>query len=179
MTDTPDENYGSRTYVSIPTQIEAVQWTGENAKELEEFCGVRELEEGETQPIFSNDPIRGHLYVAANGAWLDLEIGEWILKDELGFYPCKDKVFRKKYIGAFDQEIKFHSDVLAERQRQVVKGYSVLHDAPKGIGRLIRMSYDFGVQGEHVKATAMAMAALSVITAVVKASEGQAKEVKI
>ena len=37
------------------------------------------------------------IWVAANNAWLALEEGEWVLQDELGFYPCKDVVFRKKY----------------------------------------------------------------------------------
>lgn len=37
------------------------------------------------------------IWVAANKAWLTLQEGEWVLQDELGFYPCQDVVFRKKY----------------------------------------------------------------------------------
>src|SRR5688572_6998568 len=37
------------------------------------------------------------IWVAANEGWLAIQEGEWVLQDELGFYPCQDVVFRKKY----------------------------------------------------------------------------------
>lgn len=44
------------------------------------------------------------IWVAANKAWLPLEEGEWVLQDELGFYPCKDVIFRKKYHKVADRD---------------------------------------------------------------------------
>jgi hypothetical protein len=48
------------------------------------------------------------IWVAANEAWLPIQEGEWVLQDELGFYPCQDVVFRKKYhrIPNRDDELK-------------------------------------------------------------------------
>lgn len=85
-----------RTYISIPTRITAMQWTGTNIQELWDWITAEFL----YGPIPAGDrraPIPARLYVAANNAWVDIEPGEWILQDTLGFYPCKDSVFRAKY----------------------------------------------------------------------------------
>lgn len=97
-------------YTSIPTTITAIQWTGDNIHALWDWCGADNVygpvptidDADHNQNLHAKDvemrPAR--LYVAANDAWLDLEIGEWILKDDLGFYPCKHAVFIKKYAPA-------------------------------------------------------------------------------
>lgn len=73
-----------------PVVIEAKQWTGGNINELWEWAGADNIY-GPTEA----NPLR--LYVAANNAWLDLVPGEWILRDRLGFYPCKADVFAETY----------------------------------------------------------------------------------
>ena len=87
----------SNTYTSIPTDVEAIQWTGENIHQLWDWITAEFL----CGPIGDNEmdgrSYPAKLYVAANDAWLDLEVGEWIIQDKLGFYPCKDSVFRAKY----------------------------------------------------------------------------------
>ena len=70
--------------------VEAMQWTGENVQELQEWAGVGGIL-GPTEA----KPLR--LYVAANDAWLDLEVGEWIIEDPKGFYPCKVDIFEATY----------------------------------------------------------------------------------
>ena len=40
--------------------------------------------------------------MAANDAWLQIEDGEWVAKDDHGFYPIKDDVFARKYRLADD-----------------------------------------------------------------------------
>lgn len=47
--------------------------------------------------MFTIQSGHGELYVAANNAWLDIEIGEWIIKDSRGFYPCKPDIFAQTY----------------------------------------------------------------------------------
>lgn len=73
-----------------PVVIEAMQWTGDNLQEIWDWT-TAEVVYGPTEV----NPLR--LYVGANEAWLDLEVGEWILKDALGFYPCKAGMFANNY----------------------------------------------------------------------------------
>lgn len=86
-------------YTSIPTTIDAIQWTGDNHYAVRAFTGMHTVEDGGigNHMVFTTQDGPGELYVAANKAWLPLEEGEWIIKDALGFYPCKDSVFRAKY----------------------------------------------------------------------------------
>ncbi|AZS12640.1 hypothetical protein HWB99_gp104 [Mycobacterium phage DrLupo] len=68
-----------KRYRRIPTEINAIQWTGDNQFDIEAFGANVIVENGCLT-----------LYVAANNAWLPLERGEWIAQDEHGFYPIKD-----------------------------------------------------------------------------------------
>jgi hypothetical protein len=93
------------TFERIPGgTLEAVQWTGENAVELNEWTKT-EGSDGQINAGFiwnfgaPEGPAR--LWVEANGTWLPIEIGEWVAKDSLGFYPIKDEQFRKSWRPAF------------------------------------------------------------------------------
>lgn len=87
-------------FVSIPSEVEAIQNVGGIAalrqSVIESWgpsfgnCVERVLDEETMVPSIS-------IYVEANGAWLNIEEGEWIIKDAKGIYPCKDDVFREKY----------------------------------------------------------------------------------
>jgi hypothetical protein len=83
------------TYTSIPTSITAVQWTGDVDRMRDWITAAYFYGPIPAKDRRAATPAR--LYVAANNAWLDLEIGEWVTRDDLGFYPCKDSVFRAKY----------------------------------------------------------------------------------
>lgn len=85
-------------YRKRPITVEAKQWTGDNLEELWDWIGA----DGLYGPLPIGDPLRpfgqpARLYVAANDAWLDLEIGEWIIRDSKGFYPCKHDIFEVTY----------------------------------------------------------------------------------
>jgi hypothetical protein len=69
-----------------PTEINAVMWTGENRKNVEKFGA----------PVLGRNG-RLELYVAANKTWLPLEIGEYIAKDFLGYYPIKAEAIKQNY----------------------------------------------------------------------------------
>jgi hypothetical protein len=77
-------------YRKRPVVVDAMQWTDDNIQELWDWANA-EVIYGPTE----SNPLR--LYVAANDAWLDLEIGEWIIRDSRGYYPCKVDVFEVTY----------------------------------------------------------------------------------
>lgn len=116
------------TYTSRPTTITAGQWTGGNIQELWGWVGADNL----YGPLPEEDRRSARpakLYVAANAAWLDLEIGEWIIKDDLGFYPCKDSVFRKKY-----QRLIGHTSWDADRIKSYSKAPHILIQNGQDVG---------------------------------------------
>jgi hypothetical protein len=88
-----------------PVEFEAKQWTGDNLEEIRQFVGYRYT--ADQHAIFTFTPIgtflptylhvsaTGELWVEANKTILPVETGEWIVHDELGFYPCKDEVLKK------------------------------------------------------------------------------------
>lgn len=77
---------------------EAMQWKGDNLAEIQAWMEcVSFFHKLDVEDREDNPDATAELYVNANGVWLTLETGEWIIKDEKGFYPCKDDVFRKTY----------------------------------------------------------------------------------
>jgi hypothetical protein len=95
------------TYRSLPVEVEAVQFKNLNFEELREFTG-RRLVDGDhsidlVHPLGTYLPKHefpgyvAELWVEANKAWLPLEDGEWVIKDAIGFYPCKNEIFIRKY----------------------------------------------------------------------------------
>lgn len=95
-----------------PGDIEAHQFDGRNWAEMMAFVGNRKTQDGKEVPGFL--PIgtlfavfagrtpneRAELWVEANQTTVPIEIGEWVLQDEKGFYPCKDDIFQKLYESA-------------------------------------------------------------------------------
>ena len=71
-----------KKYVKKPIEVEAVQWTGDNAKEIQEFMNIEDL-------AIATIIIK----------WIvDGEIGDYIIKGvNGGFYSCKPDIFKKTY----------------------------------------------------------------------------------
>lgn len=109
----------AQTYRKKPVEIQALQWTGENADELYDWavlpsrgairgsvmqCFVP-MDDDETFDTlrsemfddFRNKGATAALWVDANSQWLPLQTGEWVAKDRHGFYPIKDDVFIETY----------------------------------------------------------------------------------
>jgi len=84
VSSTPD------LYASNPTTVRAMQYHEKEAAALAAWVGPSRLK-------YRPKIHLTQLWVAANESWLPLDEGEWVIQDELGFYPCKDVVFRKKY----------------------------------------------------------------------------------
>lgn len=89
------------TYRKKPVVIEAVQWTGGNPCEIQEFAG-------NTATITKHDPIddmgvfvgrdRFELSINTLEGEMKAAIGDYIIKGVNGeFYPCKEEIFKKTY----------------------------------------------------------------------------------
>lgn len=71
-----------KKYVKKPIEVEAVQWTGDNTKEIQEFI---EYDDEKTVPII------------IKWKWCG-SIGDFIIKDESSrIHCCKPDVFKKTY----------------------------------------------------------------------------------
>ena len=82
-----------KKYITKPTEIEAVQWTGDNYQEIMDFCG-------EDAAILSWTPStnRKDLRIRTLEGIMDASPSDYIIKGVLGeFYPCKESAFIKKY----------------------------------------------------------------------------------
>lgn len=71
-----------------PVVIEAVQWTGKNYEEVEEFCpSMLYADSSRTIPVI--DTLEGKHSASVN---------DWIIKGVKGeFYPCKPDIFSATY----------------------------------------------------------------------------------
>jgi hypothetical protein len=95
-------------------EIEALQWTGANLAEVQEFVGHMQNMDGDMDSscfygpeayndgrlnVFPDDC--AHLWVEANTKWLPIRVGEWIAADPvLGkgyYYPIADAVMAATY----------------------------------------------------------------------------------
>lgn len=77
-----------KTFRKKPIVISAVQWTGENKKEIDQFIGT-EVFDTKGGEILIIDTLEGEM---------DAKIGDWIIKGVKGeFYPCKPDIFEMTY----------------------------------------------------------------------------------
>lgn len=83
-------------YRKKPVVVEALQWKGDNEEEMEKFafgCFLTvDLEDRCDDPDATAE-----LFVAANSTWLPIHTGDWVIKDQLGSYPCKPDIFEQTY----------------------------------------------------------------------------------
>lgn len=86
----------AQRYRKLPVTIEAMQWTGNNINDLWDWVGAGALY-GPVPAEGGKPATPARLWVAANAAWLDLDVTEWIAKDRHGFYPIKADVFAVTY----------------------------------------------------------------------------------
>lgn len=77
-----------KKYVKKPIEVEAVQWTGDNTEEIEEFA---------KRHIY-RDLLEKCLLIETLGGDMKAMISDYIIKSANGeFYPCKPDVFKKTY----------------------------------------------------------------------------------
>ena len=79
----------TKNYKKRPVVIQAVKYTGRNIKEIEHFCGHKNI---------GYAPARGQHYIITLEGCHYISIGDYIIKGVHGeFYPCKPDIFAKTY----------------------------------------------------------------------------------
>jgi hypothetical protein len=83
-----------KTFIKKPIQIEALQWTGLNEREIIHFCSGKaffgQVSDGKISCI--------RLTIETIEGVMTAQIGDWIIKGIEGeFYPCKASIFEKTY----------------------------------------------------------------------------------
>ena len=79
-----------------PVEIECVQWTGSNIKEIMSFCGPKAY--NIYQINLANMPTEYSLIIHTPEGDHRAIIGDYIIKGVHGeFYPCKPDIFEKTY----------------------------------------------------------------------------------
>lgn len=78
-------------------EIEAMQFTGENHKELLEWTGGNFY--GVAPEDRGDDPeITAEVYDILHSTWIGVKTGQWIVRGVKGeYYPCDDETFHWKY----------------------------------------------------------------------------------
>ena len=80
-----------KRYVKKPVVVEAVQWTGDNRREIFDFCSMS---------YFNTDLPTGnlHLVIQTLEGAMEASVGDYIIKGVKGeFYPCKPDIFTITY----------------------------------------------------------------------------------
>lgn len=88
-------------FKSKPTEIEAVQFTGDNMEEVQAFCLVnapsffQHIEPKDRE----DDPEQiAQVWDKLHGTWVGVYKNQYIIKGMKGeFYPCDPEVFKAKY----------------------------------------------------------------------------------
>lgn len=90
-------------YRKKPVEIEAVQWTGKNQREMFDFLTNEEKTEEYMTASGKNfyidhSKVRGGLIILTLEGEHIASIGDYIIKGVAGeFYPCKLDIFEKTY----------------------------------------------------------------------------------
>ena len=72
-----------------PVTVEAVQWTGDNFVEIDQFITV----------LHETFPKDGIVKIPTLEGEMTASLGDWIIKGVNGeFYPCKPDIFEKTYV---------------------------------------------------------------------------------
>ena len=80
-----------KTFVKKPVEIRAVQWTGDNLREIVDFVGVKNL-------VWNGRRGDVNLSIHTLEGNLHIEVGDWIICGVKGeFYPCKPDIFEETY----------------------------------------------------------------------------------
>lgn len=88
-------------YRKKPVVIEAVQWTGQNHREMYDFLEGKPdsyIEAFGKNFYINHDKVKGGLIIKTLEGEHIASIGDYIIKGVNGeFYPCKPDIFEKTY----------------------------------------------------------------------------------
>jgi hypothetical protein len=94
-----------RQYISLPIVREAVQWTGENEIEIDNF----------TEGLFVVDAdAEARIFDTLHSSWISVYLGQWVIKGTKGeFYACDREVFASTY-KVYDEKIDEQNALFSE-----------------------------------------------------------------
>lgn len=81
-----------RKFKKKPVVIEAIQWSGENIKEIKDFT------DGSSETNRTLEQLGDKLIISTLEGNVQADINDFIIKGIEGeFYPCKPDIFKKTY----------------------------------------------------------------------------------
>jgi len=82
----------------IPVEIEAVQWNGQNLKEIIDFTGLNETAQSWDWEEFEQVVKQDGLKIFTLEGTMMANIGDYVIRGVQGeFYPCKPDIFKQTY----------------------------------------------------------------------------------
>lgn len=90
-------------YRKIPVVVDAIQWTGENHREMFDFLTNYEktddyMSASGERFIIDHNAVKGGLVIKTLEGEHIASIGDYIIRGVAGeFYPCKPEIFEKTY----------------------------------------------------------------------------------
>lgn len=90
-------------YRKIPVVVNAIQWTGENQREMFDFLTNYEKTDDYMSAsgehfIIDHNAVKGGLVIKTLEGEHIASIGDYIIRGVAGeFYPCKPEIFEKTY----------------------------------------------------------------------------------
>lgn len=88
-------------YTSRPNTVDAIQWTGSNLTELEEFAGDK-IE------LIVNVGLVLKAGIDGVQGWVKVPVGHWLVSkpnDRRDIWPVEDNYFKGKYVYSENQEL--------------------------------------------------------------------------
>jgi hypothetical protein len=80
-----------------PVVIEAVQFTGKNGRQIQEWSSEAVIESPVLEPVGAN-PTGEYLQIKTLEGTMTAIVGDWIIRGVKGeFYPCKPDIFEATY----------------------------------------------------------------------------------
>jgi len=81
-----------------PVVIEAIQWEGDNLRQIIDFTGLHQSANKWTWQEYEQVVKRDGLKIFTLEGKMNADIGDFIIKGVNGeFYPCKPDIFEKTY----------------------------------------------------------------------------------
>lgn len=94
---TADPIAAARRYRKRPVVIEAMQFAGDNYKDVREFA------KGQCEPLFVGGSVPPKMLITTLEGVMEASVGDWIIKGVKGeFYPCKPDIFEATYEACHD-----------------------------------------------------------------------------
>jgi hypothetical protein len=90
-------------YRKIPVVVDAIQWTGENQREMFDFLTNYEKTDDYMSAsgehfVIDHNAVKGGLVIKTLEGEHIASIGDYIIRGVAGeFYPCKPEIFEKTY----------------------------------------------------------------------------------